>query len=75
MTGARIRPIAKQLLQMPIRSGFALSEATVRTITNPPLATPDAPMPATARPTMKLLLFGAKPQMRLPTMKMEKNVM
>ena len=75
MMGARIRPIAKKLLQIPVRSGLALSAATVRTMINPPLPTPDAPMPATARPTMKLLLFGAKPQMRLPTMKMEKNVM
>ena len=75
ITGARIRPIAKQLLHIPMRSGFALSEATVRTIINPPLATPDAPIPATARPTIKLLLFGAKPQIRLPIIKMEKNIM
>jgi hypothetical protein len=73
--GARMRPIAKQLAQMPTNRGLDFLEATVRTITNPPLATPDAPMPATARPTIKALLFGANPQIRLPTMKMEKNVM
>jgi hypothetical protein len=75
MTGASIRPMAKQLLHMPSSSGFDFSGETVRTITKPPLATPDAPIPAIARPTMKVLLFGAKPQTRLPTRKMEKNDM
>jgi hypothetical protein len=55
--------------------GFTFSEETVRTTTNPPLATPDAPMPATARPPIKLILFGAKPHIRLPIKKMEKNMM
>lgn len=73
ITGARIRPMAKQLLHMPRSTGFDFSGDTVRTITKPPLATPDAPIPAMARPAIKVLLFGAKPHTRLPMRKMEKN--
>lgn len=73
MTGARIRPMAKQLLHIPSSTGFDFSGDTVRTITKPPLATPDAPIPAIARPAMKVLLFGAKPHTRLPIRNIEKN--
>ena len=65
--------MAKQLLHIPSSTGFDFSGDTVRTITKPPLATPDAPIPAIARPAMKVLLFGAKPHTRLPIRNMEKN--
>lgn len=73
--GPRMTPSAKQLLQMPMNKGFVLGEAMSRTMVIPPVARPEAPMPATARPTMKALLVWAQPHTMLPTRKIEQKVM
>lgn len=74
-TGARIKPKAKKLLMIPMNSGFTFSEEIVRTTVKPPLPTPEAPIPAMARPTINVSLFGAQPHMMLPTRKMVKKTM
>jgi hypothetical protein len=54
-------------------SGRFAGELTVRVMVNPQLATPEAPTPARARPTMNISEEYAAPQTTLPTRKMAKK--
>jgi len=56
---------------MPRNSGLFDGAAVNPMIVKQPAAAPAAPMPAMARPTMKVDEFGAAPQMRLPSSKIK----
>jgi hypothetical protein len=73
MMGARMMPRANMLLARPMNMGRLAGVLTVSTIVKPPLATPEAPTPATARPAMNMLEVVAAPQMTLPIRKMVKK--
>lgn len=51
-TGPRTRPMPKQATASPTRSVFVLNDEIVTRMVMPLLATPAAPIPATARPAI-----------------------
>jgi len=54
---------------MPTNTCFSLTGAIITRIVSPLLATPPAPRPEMARPTIKALDVGAAPHTMLPTRK------
>jgi hypothetical protein len=61
------------LLTNPIFNALVAGELTASTTFNPPVATPDAPTPARARPTMNMSEDVAAPQTALPRRKIRKK--
>ena len=59
----------------PISTGRFFGSALKATMLVPPTDMPAPPTPAMARPTIRAVLFGAMPQIRLPTSKINTEMM
>lgn len=67
MTGPTMLAIEKTEAMLPVQMARLCSGMMVVSRVNPPAKIPEAPKPATARPTIRALEFGASAQTRLPT--------
>jgi hypothetical protein len=59
---------------MPVNTGLIFRDTEWARITSAPENIPEHPTPATARPTIKILEFGAIPQINDPISKIPTNV-